>query len=564
MKRLLFLMTVLNIIFGLTNLKAQNCINYELGQEGIGTLSETFGVSLADFNGDGWLDVVTIDAYDDIEVYFNDGTGLIDTNAYTLGANRWRFGVQVIDIENDGDWDFVAAPMSSNSYGIEVWQNNGSGVFTLKSDNTANYSSGHELAVGDLNGDGYDDIFFPNNDKVGIYLNDGTGTFVDNGQDLSASSPESAVLFDADNDGDLDAAVATGFTAYFFTNDGTGQFTEAQNSMADDTEGVSAADFDGDGYQDLVFAPWHGYLEIWYNDGLGTFLPGDTLFQDGQNFYIDVETKDLNYDNLPDIITDRGILQNDPDNPGTFIVTNNYFTGSSHDFETGDINKDGFLDIYKGRFSSNDGDLVYFYQPGTIIYADTTLCFGDSLLIGGVWQTESGEYMGSAGCDSSIVVNLTVMDELNTTVMLVGQTLTSLATDVSYQWINCADSTIIEGATQQTFTPETTGDYAVIVSNGPCSAQSDCYTVIVTNINSMNSKSITLYPNPNNGIFVIKTSEHNGPVSVTIKNVVGKVVYQSDAIGENPKIDISTLPSGVYYSTIEAGSETAIKKVIIQ
>jgi len=563
MKKLLLLLVALPLLSG-TVANAQNCINYALEQQGIGTLSETFGVSLADFNGDSWPDVVTIDAYDDIEVYFNDGTGHIDTNAYTLGANRWRFGVQVIDIENDGDWDFVTAPMSSNSYGIEVWQNNGSGTFSLKSDNTANYSSGHELAVGDLNGDGFDDIFFPNSDKVGIYLNDGTGNFIDNGQELSASSPESAVLFDADNDGDLDAAVATGFTAKFFTNDGTGQFTEAQNSMADDTEGVAAADFDGDGYKDLVFAPWHGYIEIWFNDGLGSFLPGDTLFQAGQNFYIDIEAKDLNYDNLPDIITDCGILQNDPENPGSFIVTNNYFTGSSHDFETCDINKDGFQDIYKGRFSSNDGDLIFFYQPGTITYSDTTLCFGDSLLIGGIWRTEPGEYIGSTGCDSNIVVTLTILDELNTNVILAGQTLTSMASGVSYQWIDCADSSFIEGATQQSFTPETSGDYAVIVSNGPCSVQSDCYTVIVTDINSNNIENMTIYPNPNNGIFVIKTGIHNKAVSFTIKDIAGKVVFKSDNKGENLKINISEFPSGVYFCTIKTGSSTITEKVLIK
>ena len=47
MKKLLFTI-VLIFLFGITILKAQDCINYEPGQTGIGTLSETFGVSLAD------------------------------------------------------------------------------------------------------------------------------------------------------------------------------------------------------------------------------------------------------------------------------------------------------------------------------------------------------------------------------------------------------------------------------------------------------------------------------------------------------------------------------------
>ncbi|NOX45722.1 MAG: T9SS type A sorting domain-containing protein [Chlorobi bacterium] len=564
MKKILLLLVALNLVFGLTILKAQDCINYELGQEGIGTLSETFGVSLADFDGDGWLDVVTIDAYDDIEVYFNDGTGQIDTNAYTLGANRWRFGVQVIDIENDGDWDFVTAPFSSNSYGIEVWENNGSGSFSLKSDNTANYSSGHELAIGDLNGDGYDDIFFPNSDKVGVYLNDGTGDFVDNGQELSASSPESAVLFDADNDGDLDAAVSRGFPAKFFLNDGTGHFTEAQDEMADDTEGVDAADINGDGYLDLVFAPWYGYIEIWYNDGLGSFLPGDTLFEAGQIFSIDIELRDVNYDNLPDILTDTYILENDPTNPGTFIVTSNYLTGSTHDFESADINNDGFLDIYKGRFSSNDGDLVYYYQPGTLLYSDTSLCFGDSLFIGGMWQTEPGEYIGSVGCDSNQVVNLSFYEDLNTNVMLVGHTLTSLAIGVSYQWIDCTDSSFVEGATGQSFTPEVSGDYAVILTDGPCSAMTECYTVVITGLDKLNADNIVLYPNPNNGFFVLKTGEYKSKLSFDITDVMGNVVYQSKDVGQNTRIDLNDCPSGVYVLTLRSGNSIVIKRIIKQ
>ncbi len=562
MKKLLLSVIVTTLLFSVTN--AQNCINYELGEEGIGTLSETFGVSLADFNGDGWLDVVTIDAYDDIEIYFNDGTGLIDTNAYTLGANRWRFGVQVIDIDNDGDWDFVTAPFSSQSYGIEVWQNNGSGVFSLKSDNTANNSSGHELAVGDLNGDGYDDIFFPNDDKAGIYLNDGTGNFIDNGQELSASSPESAVLFDADGDGDLDAAVATGFTSKFFTNDGNGNFTEAQNDLAEDSEGVDAADINGDGYPDLVFAPWHGYIEIWENDGLGYFLPGDTIFEGGQNFFIDVELRDVNYDNLPDIITDTYIFENDPSNPGSFIMTSNYLIGSSHDFETGDINKDNFLDIYKGRFSSNDGDLIYFYQPGTLLYVDTTLCFGDSLLAGNMWLTQPGDYMMSVGCDSTLSVSLSFYDEINTNVFQNGITLTALASGLSYQWINCADSSFVEGAVGQSFTPEESGSYAVLISNGPCSAMSDCYDVSLTEINENDLNNISVYPNPGNGIFIVNTGSYGGMLTIIVSDMTGRTIFKKVAMSGKTRIDLSEYDRGIYFMKIETGKFTETRKLIKQ
>ena len=564
MKKNLLLIWGLNLILGVTVAHAQFCINYELVQNDIGIVSPTFGVSLADFNGDGWLDVVTIDAYADIEVYFNDGTGLMDTNAYTLGVDRWRFDVHAFDIDNDGDIDFVTSPMSSQSYGMEVWKNDGSGVFTLKSDNTANHSSGYDFAVGDVNNDGYDDIFFPNSDKVGIYLNDGTGNFIDNGQELDLSSPEGAVLFDADNDGDLDAAVASGFTAAFFTNDGTGHFTEAQNNMADDTEAVDAADFNKDGYMDLIFVDWHGYPQVWINDGLGLFLPGIVLDPGSESFYDDVIARDINYDNLPDIITQYYIFQNNPEDPGTFIMQGYLPNSSTHDFDVNDINNDGFLDVYMGIFSGSDGDKIDYYVPGTMLYADTTLCFGDSLLVGGIWETEPGEYMGSAGCDSTITVNISFFDEINTNVTFDGNALIAEATGVLYQWINCADSSFIEGANEQTFIPAETGDYAVIITDGDCSAISDCYTVVIDGIHNESLNDISIYPNPNKGVFTLKCDACNNPTELQITNTVGQIVYQVNISGKTNEIDISGLQPGIYILTLSTGSSTTFKKIIVE
>jgi len=565
MKKILLLSLVL-MFLNVAQVSAQNCINFTLNQDDIGIPDPTFGVSLADFDGDGWLDVVVINAYDDISIYFNDGTGHIDTNGISLGEDRWRYGVKAFDIDNDGDMDFVTSPFTSDSYGLEVWKNLGLGYFILKSENAANYSSGHEFAVGDLNGDGYQDIFFPNSDKVGIYLNDGTGNFVDNGQDLQCSSPEGAVLFDADNDGDLDAAVARGFPGKFYINDGTGHFTEAQNEMADDTEGVDAADINGDGYLDLVYAPWHGYIEIWYNDGLGTFLPGDTVFDGGQQFFNDIELRDINYDNLPDIITDYYIFQNDPSNPGHFTVSGSSLSGSSHDFETGDINNDNFLDIYKGRFSSSSGDMVYFFEPGTIINVDTTICFGDSLLVGGIWRTEAGEYYGSAGCDSTEIVNLSFYDEINTNVNQEGETLTAEAEgdDISYQWINCADGSYIDGATGQSFTPEETGDYAVIITQGNCSAVSDCYTVVITGVNKNHFNDISVYPNPTKGTFTVDVKRYNGRMDLTVTDVMGNKLYEMKNVNGNKVIDLSNQSSGVYFIMLKTGNTSIIKKIIKQ
>ncbi len=558
MKKIIFTLSLMFLIIGIN--AQEDCVSYTLMQDTIGVKSATFGVSLADFNGDGWLDVVTIDAYADIEIYFNNGDGTLDTMNYmTLGEDRWRFGVKAFDIDNDGDMDFVTAPQSSESYGMEIWQNDGNGNFTLKSDNLSNYSAGNEFAVGDLNNDGYLDILFPNSDKVGIFLNDGNGNFSDNGQDLQANDPEGATLFDADNDGDLDAVVYTGFVDLLFLNDGNGNFTQAQELAQDDTEGVGCADIDNDGDIDIVVAPNPGNIELWINDGLGTFTPGDTLF--GANeFYHEIYLADQNFDGLPDIFTDANIWLNDPDTPGVFHIQET-FNVSSHDFDIGDLNKDGFIDIYIGRFSSNYGDMVYWCDTPSIVDFDTTLCVGDSIFLQGEWQHEQGVFLENAGCMTLKRTHLYFYDSVNTNVTLNGNTLTAEASGVNYQWINCDTQNDISGATDQSFTPDSSGNYAVVITTDHFSDTSSCYSVNITNTTDLNDK-ISIFPNPNSGKFYIQINTKFENIELTISDISGKIILKQKLNSNSNSIDISNNSKGLYLLQIKADNFIINKKIL--
>ncbi len=113
------------------------------------------------------------------------------------------------------------------------------------------------LAVGDVNGDGLDDLYvcqehgLPNR----LYVQQPDGTALDVSESAGVNwldSSRSALLVDLDNDGDQDLVVATLGNLLLAAGDGQGHFTvRAMLPTSGDTTSVSAADYDLDGDVDL-------------------------------------------------------------------------------------------------------------------------------------------------------------------------------------------------------------------------------------------------------------------------------------------------------------------------
>ncbi len=127
-----------------------------------------------------------------------------------------------------------------------------------------------------------------------------------------------------------------------------------------------------------------------------------------------------------------------------------------------------------------------------------------------VWD-HSGTYTdtipNAGGCDSVIVVNLTVAD-IDTTVTVVGAVLNADPNVSAYQWLDCDGGLPIVGATGQAFTATSNGDYAVILEQNGCIDTSNCHLVnsIVCHAN------FGLFPDPTvqHNWFVVDSSSGSG------------------------------------------------------
>jgi hypothetical protein len=177
-----------------------------------------------------------------------------------------------------------------------------------------------------------------------------------------------------------------------------------------------------------------------------------------------------------------------------------------------------------------------------------SICQGESYTLGTQTLTESGVYTEVfstvLGCDSTVVLTLTVV-EVDVSVTLSEGTLTANATNATYQWVDCNnDYTPIPSATEQSFTPNQSGSYAVEVTQQGCTALSECVSVTVGGTEEQeHNPVIRIYPNPNDGNFVVELQR---PMHLYIYNLLGRVVYSKPLDDGKQTVNLEYLPSGVY------------------
>lgn len=226
--------------------------------------------------------------------------------------------------------------------------------------------------------------------------------------------------------------------------------------------------------------------------------------------------------------------------PGTYAVTVVEFDSTVRVGQTNEIFTPGTTWInwpgnpLGGWANLEDFGIPAFNKPFTIRpnfnctsmnTQNVTVCSGGSVTVGSNTYSASGTYndtlSNSLGCDSIVVTNLTVNAAIDVSTTTNQFVINANQSGATYQWIDCNNGNApIGGATNQSYAATADGSYAVIVTVGACSDTSACEVIIGLGISSASSEgAVSLYPNPNNGAFVV-TSTVDG--QFTIVNQLGQ------------------------------------------
>jgi PKD repeat protein len=145
-----------------------------------------------------------------------------------------------------------------------------------------------------------------------------------------------------------------------------------------------------------------------------------------------------------------------------------------------------------------------------------------------------------------------------------GITISSSATNATYQWINCATNQPVAGATLSTFTPTANGSYAVVVTQNGCSDTSACSTITTVSLDQLSvADLITVYPNPSKGIFTLYDTQSGlSDQLIIVSNVLGETVYSTRITGNKTNIDLSGAKNGIYFITIDSQLGKSVTKII--
>ena len=237
-------------------------------------------VLMEDLNGDGYVDVVFAQEQNGVSnvnstLFWGSASGW-NTSADLALATSYASGVAAADVNGDGllDLAFSCYKAASTTTDSMVFLGEAAGFNGTVPSHLLATRGARDVAAGDVDGDTRVDLVFANGFSEGsveidsyVYWGAAGGGFEASPGLLPTVGAEDVLVVDADGDTDLDLVFANSIdntaardvTSAVYLNDGSGGFANVPDALIPTmgATAVAAADLDGTGWIDLVFASGH-------------------------------------------------------------------------------------------------------------------------------------------------------------------------------------------------------------------------------------------------------------------------------------------------------------------
>ncbi len=395
-------------------------------------------IAVSDMNADGKDDIIRFNQGSELNIQYQNGPGQMFTydNFGDVSSNN-PWGVCIADYDKNGFND-----IQSGGYydGVTVTVNNNLSYSQFVVPDSDVFMQGNNFA--DINNDGWIDMFACHDDAESkAFVNNQDGTYSYDPQLISTeTNPTSdnsgnyaSMWTDYDNDGDLDLYISKCRLGVndptdprrinmLWQNDGNNNYTEvaaaanlkitAQSWLSD------FGDIDNDGDLDALVINHYDPSKLMRNNNDGTFTDItlnsgiDQTLDGNEGLGIQALFRDFNNDGYVDIIytgASHFMFYNNGD--GTFTQAPNPFNSNQiESLAVGDLNHDGFLDVYAGyanifnnpssisdRLFMNDGNSNHFLNINLQGVISNINGIGARIEVYGVWGKQIREVRSGEG-----------------------------------------------------------------------------------------------------------------------------------------------------------------------
>ncbi|WCO00472.1 FG-GAP-like repeat-containing protein [Psychroserpens ponticola] len=531
------------------------------------TGSNLGGVSFFDYDNDGWDDITIACKGDDPVRFFKNISGQFVEQFYGMTITGHSKQVIWVDYDNDDDNDLFVTRLD----GINLlYQNDGNLNFTnvtvAAGFSNFNILSTYGATFGDIDNDGYLDLFISNKDVSGtlpnkLFRNNGNGTFTDisisSGISLNGHLTFCASFFDYDKDGFQDIYMSNDRilnTNILYRNNGDNTFTDVSAASGTDVAANAMSttidDYNYDGWLDIYITNTVEGNHLLKNNGDGTF--NDIAIDSGLSFNsIGWGANFFDADNDTDLDL---YISSYIDNPNIGLLTAAFYEcqegytyqlSNTSGFEDdifksfsnaiGDIDNDGFQDFIVANQTPNNHSL-WQNQGNTNNWLKVKLK--------GVQSNKNG--IGSwieVFANNEVMYRYTICGEAflgqNSATEIFGIGDATTIDYVKVTWLSGVEDVLTDVTPNQTLLIEES-------------------STLSTSEHQL--KSIRMLPNPTNGIVTVKNFTET--LDVQVVDYLGRLILTKTITQADNSINLSNYSKGVYLLKAKGETSHVIKKII--